>query len=599
MLFPPFCYARPLFEYIVRLWFGCVQAKNTILQLSPVFACLRLVLYNDDMQPNRSTLLLTRLVAYVVLAYGLVIVLDALFRQLRIHHGRRLDLLLITVPQIAGLGFMYLGTLLLRRKYNAWLSAMALFGVTLLLDLWHLAAQPKAYDTDGPPHILLPILIMLVLWLARGAFKVRSDLRTFQQALWVTVLVLAVAFLYGMVGFSLLDDHDFHHEMSVLTAAHQTIDQFGLTTDHPVASTRRARLFLDSLSVISLAAVGYAVISFFEPIRVRLIHQPSQRELCERLLREYPSDIDDFFKLWPHDKHYYFDKRNEAGLCYHVTRGVALVVGNPFGNPKQFGELVDDFMELCFVNDWMPVFVHVDGQYRKLYEARRFRLQKIGEEAVLNITEFEDTSRDKYFRQIRNRFVKLGYSVSVEPAPHDDVVMGRLKAITTEWLRRPGKAERGFMLGYFDDAYLQMSSLALLYDADHHVQGFLNLVPTFEGSAANYDLLRCSNDAPGNANDFLLLGLIEHLRGEGIDRLNLGLCPLAGVDSPDSEETTLVDQALRFVYANGDRFYSFSGLRRFKSKYNPAWEPRYIVYPGGVRNFTRAIYALNRAMRVK
>jgi hypothetical protein len=92
------------------------------------------------MQPTRSTLLLTRLVAYVVLAYGLVIVLDALFRQLHVHHGRRLDLLLITVPQIAGLGFMYLGTLLMRRKYNAWLAAMALFGVTLLPDTYHAGA---------------------------------------------------------------------------------------------------------------------------------------------------------------------------------------------------------------------------------------------------------------------------------------------------------------------------------------------------------------------------------------------------------------------------------------------------------------------------
>lgn len=550
------------------------------------------------MQPTRSTLLLTRLVAYVVLAYGLVIVLDALFRQLHVHHGRRLDLLLITVPQITGLGFMYLGTLLMRRKYNAWLAAMALFGATLLLDIWHMIALSGAYDPDGPPHILLPILIMMVLWLTRGAFKVRSDMRTFQQALWVTILVLTVAFVYGLIGFSLLDDHDFHHEMSVLTAAHQTIDQFGLTTDHPVANTRRARLFLDSLSVISLAAVGYAVISFFEPIRVRLLHQPAQRELCEQLLREYPSDIDDFFKLWPHDKHYYFDKRNEAGLCYHVTRGVALVVGNPFGNPKRFGEITDDFMELCFVNDWMPAFIHVSSQYRKLYESRRFKLQKIGEEAVVNIEDFEATSRDKYFRQIRNRFTKLGYSVSVVPAPHDEV-LGRLKEITAEWLRRPGKAERGFMLGYHDNSYMQMSSLALLYDADQRVQGFLNLVPTFEGATANYDLLRCSNDTPGNANDFLLLGLIDYLRGEGVTKLNLGLCPLAGVDTPDSEETTLVDQALRFVYANGDRFYSFSGLRRFKSKYNPVWEPRYIAYPGGVRNFTRVVSALNRAMRVK
>jgi lysylphosphatidylglycerol synthetase-like protein (DUF2156 family) len=53
---------------------------------------------------------------------------------------------------------------------------------------------------------------------------------------------------------------------------------------------------------------------------------------------------------------------------------------------------------------------------------------------------------------------------------------------------------------------------------------------------------------------------------------------------------------MRFVYANGDRFYSFSGLHRFKSKYEPTWTNRYIAYRGGVRGFSRSLYALNKAM---
>jgi phosphatidylglycerol lysyltransferase len=448
-------------------------------------------------------------------------------------------------------------------------------------------------------RVCLPIMMMALLWLTRSAFKVRSDMRTFQQALWVSILVLTVAFLYGLAGFAILDDHDFHHEMSTLTAAHQTIDQLGLTTNHTVAYTRRARLFLDSLSVISIAAVGYAAISLFEPIRVRLANQATQRSHAALLLEEYPSDIDDYFKLWPHDKHYYFDSSGTAGLSYHVSRGVALIVGNPFGNPKRFKNLVDNFLELCFVNDWLPAFIHVDNRNRKLFESRNFKLQKIGEEAVVNLANFESVKSNKYFRQIRNRFDKLGYAVEVTQPPHDDKILSRLREISNDWLGKPGRAERGFMLGYFNVSYLQNSQLALLYDADHQIQGFINLVPTFEKGTANFDLLRCSSQAPGNANDFLMQGLIEYLVQDGVHTFNLGLCPLAGVDAPNSEETTLADQALRFMYANGDRFYSFSGLRRFKGKYEPAWEPRYIAYQGGIRNFTRALTALNRAMKIE
>ena len=558
-----------------------------------------MLLYNRLMQPPRSTLLLTRLVAYVVLAYGASIIAEALLTQLRMHHGRRLDLLLITVPQVAGLGYMYLGTLLLRRKYNAWLVTLTLLGVSFVLDTWHMLLFPVAY---GPDRLLRPLLITLLagaLWVTRSAFRVRSDVRTFQQAVWVSTLVLMVAFLYGVGGFTLLDDRDFHHEISLVSAVHQTTDQFGLTDNHPVAYTHRARLFLDSLSVISVAAVGYVVISFFEPIRMRLVSQTVQRAKASRLLERYPSDVDDYFKLWPHDKLYYFDDTGEAGLAYHVSGGVALVAGNPFGDSSQFDLLLHGFLDLCFVNDWLPAFIHVDAQNRKLYEKHGFRLQKIGEEAVLDLGGFDATARGKYFRQISNKFTRLGYRTEVVHPPHNMETLTALRGISTEWLRRPARAERGFMLGYFDEAYLQQCPLTLLYDANGHVQGFLNLVPTFEVGTANYDLLRCTTAAPGNANDFLMLSAITHLRNKGVGTFNLGLCPLSGVDAPENDEKTLIDQALRFAYANGDRFYSFSGLRRFKAKYQPAWESRYIAYPGGVRNFTRVLAALNRAMKIK
>ena len=37
-----------------------------------------------------------------------------------------------------------------------------------------------------------------------------------------------------------------------------------------------------------------------------------------------------------------------------------------------------------------------------------------------------------------------------------------------------------------------------------------------------------------------------------------------------------------FVYRHGDRFYNFQGLRSYKEKFDPVWEPRYLAYPGGL-----------------
>ena len=38
----------------------------------------------------------------------------------------------------------------------------------------------------------------------------------------------------------------------------------------------------------------------------------------------------------------------------------------------------------------------------------------------------------------------------------------------------------------------------------------------------------------------------------------------------------------RFVYGHGESFYNFQGLRAYKEKFDPVWEPRYLAYPGGL-----------------
>ena len=42
------------------------------------------------------------------------------------------------------------------------------------------------------------------------------------------------------------------------------------------------------------------------------------------------------------------------------------------------------------------------------------------------------------------------------------------------------------------------------------------------------------------------------------------------------------------LFEHGERFYNFKGLRAFKSKFHPRWEPRYFAVAGG----TGAVLAL-------
>jgi phosphatidylglycerol lysyltransferase len=37
-----------------------------------------------------------------------------------------------------------------------------------------------------------------------------------------------------------------------------------------------------------------------------------------------------------------------------------------------------------------------------------------------------------------------------------------------------------------------------------------------------------------------------------------------------------------FLFEQGEAFYNFQGLRSYKEKFHPVWEPRYLAYPGGL-----------------
>ena len=46
-----------------------------------------------------------------------------------------------------------------------------------------------------------------------------------------------------------------------------------------------------------------------------------------------------------------------------------------------------------------------------------------------------------------------------------------------------------------------------------------------------------------------------------------------GADSADRGGATL--------FRHGEHFYDFQGLRAYKEKFEPVWEPRYLASPGG------------------
>ncbi len=547
-------------------------------------------------------------ISLLVAAYGVYVLAETLSELLIKRHMRfnrsiadfRFDLSILL-----GLSVIYLANLLRRRKRTAWTVSVVAYifylgvGVSLFFSNVHYYSHTHHILMPVLRFFVFPIIILALLYIYKDEFIVKSDIKGFRNSLSFIVIILFVAIVYGVSGFLLMDKSDFHQEIGFGSALHYTIDQFNITTNRPLHPyTKRAALFLDSLTFVSIVSLAYAALSLFQPIRQRFQDQSYAREQVEELLRKYGGEAEEFFKIWPQDKQYFFDYQGESVIAYHAYRGVALCVGDPIGKADNFNKLIEGFLSLCFSNDWDPAFIHTSDKYLNLYEKYGLTAQLLGQEAVVDIDKFiEELLPAKYFRQICNKFNKQGYTVEWLKPPHHQAILDRTKQISDEWLSKGGRAERGFALGYYTPEYMQLCDLLVARDAAGTIQAFINIIPAnWDKQEATYDLIRQSDKALGNIVDYLIINVITELKAQGYSRFNMGLSPLSGLDNETVEKKSLVDNVLKFAYANGDPFFSFSGLYKFKTKYEPVWQNKYVIYKGGVPGFSKTMAALTRLM---
>ena len=79
----------------------------------------------------------------------------------------------------------------------------------------------------------------------------------------------------------------------------------------------------------------------------------------------------------------------------------------------------------------------------------------------------------------------------------------------------------------------------------------------------------------------LFVHLMQWGHEHGYRRFVLGMAPLSGFE--DSPVASLWNRLGAFLYEHGESIYNFQGLRAYKEKFDPAWEPHYLAYPGGLR----------------
>ena len=202
---------------------------------------------------------------------------------------------------------------------------------------------------------------------------------------------------------------------------------------------------------------------------------------------------------------------------------------------------------------------------------------KFGETAKVNLNEFGLVGKSgRKFRAIINRGENSGYSFKIVNPPFSNEFMDELENISNAWLS--GREEKGFSLGFFDRDYLSLAPIACVLDESEKVQAFANFLVCNTATESSIDLMRYDPQTERNGiMDYLFVQIFLYMKENGVIYFDLGMAPLSNVGQNDH---SFVEEKLAFlVYTFATRFYSFGGLRKYKEKFAPTWEARYLSYP--------------------
>ncbi len=353
--------------------------------------------------------------------------------------------------------------------------------------------------------------------------------------------------------------------------SHELWWQFTLDADAP----RGLRSALGSAVLLVIVALTW-LLRTARPV----IHLPNTEELEKAAKILQASDQPDGGLALTGDKALLFHPNEDAFLMY-ARRGRSLVaLYDPIGPAQLRAEMIWQFRDLCDIHHARPVFYQVRAENLPFYMDIGLTAIKLGEEARVDLKRFDLEAKGKEMKDLRytwNRGSRDGLSLEIhEPG---QAPLEELKVISDAWLTGKNVREKGFSLGRFSPDYLQHFRIAIIRFEGNPV-AFANLLETRSHELASLDLMRAHPDAPKLTMELMMVGLIQHYKKHGYARFSLGMVPLSGLQP--RRGAPLTQRLGSMVFQRGEQLYNFQGLRRFKDKFQPDWEPRYMAVPAGL-----------------
>ncbi|WP_141504938.1 bifunctional lysylphosphatidylglycerol flippase/synthetase MprF [Paenibacillus luteus] len=494
----------------------------------------------------------------LVFASGIILLLSAATPGMlyRIHFTE--ELLSLPIMRLSHQLSVIIGIMLIVLSRGISLRVKrAYYWALLLLCSGALFTLAKAFDYEEAIFLLL---VALLLWVSRHRFyRVAIPLGKWSALGW-GIITLLIVYGYSVIG-SLIHPAFMKHlppkankEWLLEPSQHTIVAIFGLLV---------AWLMLSLLYVFRP-----------KPLDMNGASRQDQEKLAAFLEKEQGNLLTHM--LYTGDKSFFWAVDDRVLIPYAKIRNKLVVLGDPIGAKSLVSSAIQQFQQYADRFALEVVFYQAAPDYLPIYHENGFRFFKLGEEALVPLESFTLAGKSNgNLRTVKNRFEREGFRFKVTHPPHSEALMKRLANISSQWLG--GKKEKGYSLGWFEESYLQQAPIALLIQPDDDIVAFASLAPGYDNATMSVDLMRYLKDTPNGTMDQLFICLLEWAKSEGYSRFNLGMAPLSSVGQ--TQKAIKEEKLARILFQYGGSWYGFVGLRRYKEKFSPAWEPRYLAYP--------------------
>lgn len=507
---------------------------------------------------NKTSSITNILLSILILASGVILLLSALIPGVieRIKIASRL--LSFPILQLSRQLSICIGILLIVISREIRMKVKRSYKITMwLLFFGAIFALIKGFAYE---EAIFLILVLIILKMSKNSFYRRS-----LPIDWFKVSMTLILAYIGIIAY--------------MKVSHIILRDFLKIKYFKSLIPKRISWTIPS----GLIAYGFLIVFviYYELTKEKITNNEMYERVNEEKVNKFLEEHDGNFLthlIFLKDKHLFWSKNNKVLIQYEISQSLAVVLGDPIGDPKYFGEALTEFQDFIDEYGYKSVFYQASEKLLPFYHDHGYYFFKLGETGLVELDNFDiNSSKSRDFRNVLRRFEKDGFSFEMyyENSIDENLFLS-LKKVSDEWLA--DREEMGFSLGWFNREYLNKSKIGVVKSQETgQIIAFASISPSYDDqNSASIDLMRFKKEVPNNTMTFLILNLILKFKEENYKMFNLGMAPLSNVGI--TQNAHIQERMAHLVFKYGKHFYSFDGLRKYKNKFDPKWEGRYLVY---------------------